>query len=508
MKKKSPPIEIFRGRMTRDLEKTMAEFISSLREDVRLIIFDIYVLEAHTLMLYKQGYLNKSEIKKILQGVEEARNDQDLKNAISDPNYFNPNYYDIHPIIEKYVIDKHGLDIGGKIHLAKSRNDQVMADIRMYVRDELLKISSTLIELTKSLLKLSEEHKETIMCGYTHMQPAQAITYGHYLLSYVDVFYRDLKRISQVYDQTNVSPLGASALGGTTINIDREYIAELLGFDDVLENTIDAVSNRDFMLEAGSCLTIIMTSLSRMAEDYILWSTPEYDLIELSDEFTDISTAMPQKKNASLFEMVRGKTGTAIGTLLQLYSTIKGLPTGYNQDLQELKHSLWKLIDITKSSIDVSKRMIETATVKRNNMFKATVENYVTAIDLAEYLAQEYSISFREAHFLVGNIIRELLSKNITLSDLKASQIREISRSTIGKELLLQNDKLKAVVNPLQSIQQRKGTGNPSPLEVGRMIEKRKDLINDIGYSFKNKREKIRISQEKLHNEVDSILMS
>jgi argininosuccinate lyase len=499
-------MDMFRGRLTHSLDKTVSKFISSLEEDARLISSDISVLQAHNLMLYKQKYLEKSDIEKILLGLDDAINDKNLKKNLENPDYFDPNYYDIHPIIEKYVIDRYTIDIGGKTHLAKSRNDQVMTDIRIYVRDEILKISSALLGLTKSLIELSEEHKGTIMCGYTHMQPAQAITYGHYLLSYFDVFHRDLKRLLQAYDQTNVSPLGASALAGTTINIDRQYTADLLGFDKVLENTVDAVSNRDFMLETGFCLTLIMTSLSRMAEDYILWSTQEYGLVELSDEFTDTSTSMPQKKNASLFEMVRGKTGTSTGTLLQLFSTVKGLPTGYNQDLQELKHSLWELIDTTKTSIDISKRMIETAQVNKDNMLESAVRNYVTAIDLAEYITQEAKVSFREAHILVGNIIRELLTKKIALSDLKADQVNKISKATIGKEVLLQDDQLKIAVNPVFSIQRRRGVGNPSPSEVTRMIKERNGLVTDIEYSITTRAEKIEMASDERQREVNRIL--
>jgi len=495
-------MEMFRGRLTHNLEKTVSEYISSLKEDVRLIESDIAVLEAHNLMLHKQKLLENSDIENILRGLEDARQSKELRDNLN----FDPNYYDIHPIIENFVIKKYGVDVGGKTHLAKSRNDQVMADIRIYVRGEILEVCSTLLELDKSLLKLAEEHKGTIMCGYTHMQPAQAITYGHYLLSYFDVFHRDLKRLLQAYDQTNVSPLGASALAGTSLNIDRQYTADLLGFDKVLENTIDAVSNRDFMLETGFCLTLIMTSLSRMAEDYILWSTQEYGLIELSDEFTDTSTAMPQKKNASLFEMVRGRTGTSIGALLQLFSTVKGLPTGYNQDLQELKQSLWGLIDTAKSSVTITRQMIETAHVNKEKMLDSANKNYVTAIDLAEHITRETKISFREAHFLVGHIIRELLAKNMKISELEADQVNEISKAKIGKEVLLQNDTLKMVVNPQFSIQGRKGIGNPSPPEVGRMIKARKDLIKDIEYSLSVREEKIRIAEDKRKIEIKRIL--
>ena len=508
MKKGKVPADLFRGRLKQDLKKPIEEFISSFKEDFRLIDNDIYVLEAHNLMLYKQGYLNKSDIEKILKGLAKAKNDPSLKENLGNPDYFNPNYYDIHPLIEKYVIDECGLDVGGKTHLAKSRNDQVMADIRIYVRNEILAISDKLLGLTKTLLELSNKHKSTVMCGYTHMQPAQAITYGHYLLSYYDAFNRDIERLSQVYDTTNVSPLGASALAGTTLNIDREYTAGLLGFDSVLENTIDAVSNRDFMLETGSCIVIIMTSLSRMAEDYILWSTPQYGLIEIDDEFTDTSSAMPQKKNASLFEMVRGKSGTSIGTLMQLFSTIKGLPTGYNQDLQELKHSVWKLIDIAKSSIDMSKQMIKTATVNKDKMLKAAVNNYVTAIDLAEYLTQQSNISFREAHFLVGRIISDLVSKDAKLSSLTAEQINQISKSVIEKEITVQNKELKNVLDPVRSVQQRKGIGNPSSQEVTRMIEKRKFLFSNIKHSFADKKTKIKNSEKNHRNVVNGILSS
>jgi argininosuccinate lyase len=496
---------IFRGRLTRSLDKNVAAFLSSIKEDVRLIKFDISVLEAHNLMLYERQLLEKSDIENILRGLDDARK-SDLEKNLEDPNYFAPNFYDIHPIIEEYVIKRYGIDVGGKTHLAKSRNDQVMADIRMYVRSEILAISSILLGLNKTLIELAEEHKGTIMCGYTHLQPAQAITYGHYLLSYFDAFHRDLKGLLRAYDQTNVSPLGASALAGTTIDIDRLYTAKLLGFDGVLENTVDAVSNRDFMLETGFCLAVIMISLSRMAEDYIVWSTPEYGLIELSDEFTDTSTAMPQKKNASLFEMVRGRTGMSIGTLLQLLSTVKGLPTGYNQDLQELKCSLWQLIDTAKSSIDMSKRMIETARVNKDNMRASTLKNYVTAIDLAEYITREAGISFREAHFIVGSIIRELLDKKMALSDLDASQVARISKDTIGKEVLLKDDQLKLAVDPVFSIQRRRGIGNPSPSEVRRMIKERKDLITDIEYSLNTREQHIKDADYKRRAEINKII--
>ena len=499
-------MEMFRGRLNNGLGKNVAEYISSLKEDIRLIESDISVIQTHNLMLYKQGYLEKSEIEKILLGLDDAGNDSKLKDKIQNPDYSDSNFYDIHPIIEQYVIDKYGMDIGGKTHIAKSRNDQVMTDIRMYVRQEILEISSTLLEFTKALIGLAEEHKETAMCGCTHAQPAQATTYGHYLLSYFDVFHRDLKRLLQAYDQTNVSPLGASALAGTTLNIDRQYTADILGFDNVLENTIDAVSSRDFMLETGFCLTLIMTSLSRMAADYILWSTQEYGLIELSDEFTDTSTAMPQKKNASLFEMVRGRTGTSIGTFLQLFSTVKGLPTGYSQDFQELKHSLWQLIDTAGSSIDISKRMIGSAQVNKDKMFMSAVKNYVTAIDLAEYITQETKISFREAHFLVGNVIRELIASKMTISELEAKQVAEISKVTIGKEVLLPDEKLNEAVDPLFSIQRRKGIGNPSLSEVGRMIKERKGLITDIENSLSTRLDKIKIAEDKRREEISKIL--
>jgi argininosuccinate lyase len=508
LKKENVPTDLFRAGLKQDLNKLTARFISSFKEDVRLIDADIYVLEAHNLMLYKQGYLSKSDIVDILTGLTDAKKDPKLKEELSNPDYFNPNYYDIHPVIERYVIDRFTLDVGGKTHLAKSRNDQVMADIRIYVRDQILVISDKLLGLTKTLLELANKHKSTVMCGYTHMQPAQAITYGHYLLSYYDAFNRDLERLSQAYDKTNINPLGASALAGTTMDIDREYTAELLGFDNVLENTIDAVSNRDFMLEVGSCIAIIMSSLSRMAEDYILWSTPQYGLIELDDQFADTSTAMPQKKNASLFEMVRGKSGTSIGTLMQLFSTMKGLPTGYNQDLQELKSSVWKLIDIAKSSIDMSTPMIKTATVNKDKMLKNASKNYVTAIDLAEYLTQQSNISFREAHFLVGHIIRDLISKGIELSSLTAVDVNQISKSVISKDIYVKDKELKNVLDPVRSVQQRKGIGNPSPKEVAKMIEKRKVSFSTIKHSFVTKKTKTDNAKKNHCKIIDRILPS
>lgn len=490
---------LWRGRLSEEIDKDMAEFISSLSADKNIAEIDIDVMEAHNIMLSRQGIISKDDLTKILGAFEEAR--KDLKSGkldLDDPD--NLKHIDVHPLMEKYVIDSCGVCVGGKTHFGKSRNDQVMTDVRIRLRDEVNNISELLLNFAESLLRISEDHTETVMPGYTHMQHAQITTYSHYLLSYVDILSRDLERYDDLYKRLNLCPLGACALAGSSIDIDREYTAELLGFDGVLENTIDAVSNRDFILEFGSVAAITMTTLSRMARDLITWSTYEFGFIEFDDRFSDISSAMPQKKNPCSAEMVKGKTGSVIGSLMRLFATVESSPTGYNLEFQELNAALWESIPAVKSTINIMNAVFETLTINEGRMREVSIVNNITALDLAEVIAkkEDSGITFREAHFIVGNIVKDLISQSKTLTDITPDYVSGMCKKIAGKDVSFSKEDLSGVVDPLISVSRRKNPGHPAPAEVKRMIEARKAKISMMGGDLKKRQEKVEASRKTL----------
>jgi argininosuccinate lyase len=494
---------LWRGRLSRELGAETARFISSLEEDKRLVEIDIDVVEAHNLMLHEQGIINRDELAKILAGLERARADWRAGELELDPKAI-----DIHPVIEKYVIDLYGVEVGGKTHCGKSRNDQVMTDVLIYLRHQNMEISRRLAGLVQVLLRIAEQHTETVMPGYTHTQHAQSTTLAHYLLAHVDVFLRDLERLGQIYARWNKNPLGACALCGTTFDIDREYTARLLGFDGILENTIDVVSNRDFALEYASALAVIASSLSRMAEDLVLWSTYEFRMIELADELTDTSSAMPQKKNPCPIEMVRGKTGSVFASLMNLLVMLKGLPTGYNKDLQETKPPLWQAIDTVCSSINIIKQAIETVKVNQRRMLELTRENHITAIDLAEFLVQETKLSFREAHFVVGKLVQEAIRAGVRLDQLPVGDVKAVCRQVLNRKLEINEDRFKEVTDPSLSIMRRRAIGGPAPVETQRMIQDRKQQLGKLKTILRERENKLALAREHFRRQVSRLRLS
>lgn len=487
-----------RGRLSKGMNEEARKFISSLKADEKIAETDIDLMEAHNLMLFKQGMMSKEEISKILNSFEKARNDlRNGKLRLDDEEQV-----DVHPIMEKYVIEDCGIEIGGKTHLGKSRNDQVMTDVRISVRNDISDISESLLDLIDSLMVLADEHKETIMPGYTHLQHAQVTTYSHYLLSYVDVFLRDVDRLYAIYDRVNRSPLGSSALAGTSLKIDRGYVAELLGFDGIIENNLDATSNRDFILEFSSELVIITTTLSRMATDLINWSTFEFGMVEFDDEFADVSSVMPQKKNPCTAEMVRGKTGRAIGLLMQLFATVDKLSTGYGLELQEMNACLWELIDIVRSSIKIMNGIITSLKIKKERMLEVSIKNNIMAVDLAEFIAK--NISFREAHSFVGNIVKDLISSSKDLSKIGSDYIKEESERILGFPLLeISDDELKEIIDPSSSISRRDNIGGPAPSEIFRMLSARKEEIDEKKKYLFEKRKNIESAERMLRETVN-----
>ena len=488
----------FRHRLDEELDEMAAEYIGSWAEDKRLIDIDIRVNEAHTLMLYKQGVIKRDDAKKILEMLKLAR--EDWKKGKFE---FNREDIDVHIATEKYVI-KLGLDIGGKLHTGKSRNDQVATDMRIYTREQMLNILELLLEFISSLAELSDEYKGDPMPGYTHGQHAQVTTVGYYLLGYAQGFLRDVDRLLNAYERVNLSSLGACALVGTSINIDREYTADMLGFDGIIENSMDAVSSRDFVMEVLSVITLIMTKLSRIAEDLIDFSTYEYRFIRLPDRYCDISSVMPQKKNPDVLEMIRASAGKANGLLIESVMGTLRLSTGYSKDLQPIKKNLCEAVDIVKPSIALMGGILNGLEYNFDRMREVIEENHVTATDLAEFIVQNKDFSFRESHMLVGELVKTAEKQKKKLKDLSPDEISKISASVLGRKVVISKKELEEATNALLSIERRGITG-PSPKAVERILkslnhgmQKRRDELKGINDRLKSARERFQETKDEI----------
>ncbi|MGB9809296.1 MAG: argininosuccinate lyase, partial [Caldanaerobacter sp.] len=379
--------------------------------------YDIVGSIAHAKGLYKAGVLTEEELNLIEKGLKEILEESELKEISQDE--------DVHSYVERLLVEKIG-DVGRKLHTGRSRNDQVATDERLYLRDEIDKIKEDLIKLIDTLNEMAKTYKEAIMPGYTHLQRAQPVTFGHHLLAYVEMFKRDLSRLEDMVKRVNVMPLGSGALAGTTFDIDRKYVASLLGFDDITLNSIDGVSDRDFVIEFLSFASITMMHLSRFCEELILWSTKEFDFIEMDDRFSTGSSMMPQKKNPDAAELIRGKTGRVYGDLITILTVMKGLPLAYNKDMQEDKEALFDGIDTLKMSLKVFTEMIKTIKVKTDNMEKAAKYGYMNATDFADYLVSK-GIPFRTAHEIAGKVVLYAIERNLAIEDLALEELKKFS---------------------------------------------------------------------------------
>jgi argininosuccinate lyase len=463
---------VYRARLKGKLGETAASFLSSLEEDRRIFEEDIDGTEAHGIMLHEQGVLTRGDLTSILRALEHIRLQWREGKLALDANV-----EDVHEYIEGRVIDAIGMEIGGKMHSGRSRNDQVAVDTRMRLRGEVNQVSEHLVDLIDALLEKASHHVELPVLLYTHTQHAQTGTFAHYLLSYVDRLFRDLQRLRGCYDRINRNPLGACAIGGTSIPIDRQRTTSLLGFDGVVENSLDAVSSRDFALETVAALAILMAGLSRMAEDLILWSTAEFNYIELADAYASVSSVMPQKKNPGPLELTRGRTGKVFGALTQLLTTVKGLPSGYNRDLQETKPPLWVSLDTAKAALAVLTGVISTLKVNEERMTQAAKESYAFAVDLAERLVVAGALSFREAHTIVGKLIREMADSGEKPERLRGEKLERIAMVTLGKKVSISEGVVNSAVDVNQRMALRKSQGSPHPSEVKKTLKARGELI-------------------------------
>jgi len=470
--------DILRGRLKSSMNKDMAEFISSMDVDRWIFEPDILVNKAHVMMLCEQNIISKEDCSSILKALDTIK-----KGGFSS---LDTTHEDVHVAIESKVIELAG-EAGGKVHTAKSRNDEVATCIRIALREELLEIMRELIALRKSLLNMADKHINTMLPGFTHLQHAQPTTLAHHLIAHTDAFKRDFDRIVDAYTRVNLCPLGAGAFASTGFSINRERTAQLLGFDGLIENSMDAVSTRDFAIECISAFANTMVDLSRMAEELIIWSAPEFDFIELDDMYASTSSIMPQKKNPDALELIRARTGSVCGALQSVLSICKALPYSYNRDLQEVTPHLIRAISALRSSLRITTGVIDTAQVKSDRMAAAAHVGFITATELADTIVRETDIPFRMAHQIVGALAKS--GQKPTLS-----QIDVVSKRMIGKklsELGLTQASLDKALDPEQSIQIRCIRGGPAPKETIRMIKDRMKQISSDMKSLDQKVDKI-----------------
>ncbi len=412
--------KLWGGRFAKSTDKLVEDFHSSISFDQILYRYDIAGSIAHATMLGRQGIITADEAKRLVQGLQEVLADIDAGRV-----EFEVGAEDIHMNIEKILTERVG-DVGKKLHTARSRNDQVALDIRLYLRDETGEVQKLLLRLQRVLLDLAAAHKASVMAGYTHLQKAQPITFGHHMLAYFQMFRRDYERLADCKKRLNRLPLGSGALATTTFPIDREFVARELGFDGICENSLDGVSDRDFIVEFIDAAALIMVHLSRFAEEIVLWSSNEFGYITLDDAYSTGSSIMPQKKNPDVAELVRGKSGRVFGHLLGTLTMLKGLPLAYNKDMQEDKEALFDTVNTVKKSLLVFAPMLATMRVNVEKMFERAKGGFINATDAADYLAAR-GVPFREAHAVIGHLVKYAEDKGAGLEDLSLEELQRFS---------------------------------------------------------------------------------
>ena len=494
------------GRIEKGLSKEAQEFLvkEDIEWDSRLIGEEIFGSEAHTIMLWKTRIISKDEAKKILEALEEA------KTLWLDGKFkLKPEFEDVHLNIENFVIEKTGIEVGGKLHTARSRNEQIVLDLRLYLRKEVNEIANLLVRLIKTFLGLAKKHLETVMPGYTHLQHAQPITFAHWLLAYTEMFFRDLERLEKTYSFINLNPLGVGAIAGTSWPINRKITTTLLGFDGVQKNSLDVVSSRgEDLAEFLFNLSVLMVHLSKIAADLIVWSTYEFRMIEFDDAYAMASSIMPQKKNPDVAELLRGKTSVIISQLLNTLELLRGLPSGYNKDPQETKPHVFKATETVKLSLKVVEGLVSTLKVNKQRMFELAASNFSTATDLADLIVKEAGIPFRVAYQIVGKLIKNTLKKGKEATDVEVEDLKKASLEVLGREITIPEKEFKKVLNPATSIKIRKSEGSPNPKQVLKTINENVRKVREKERKLRLRIEKIRKAEKKLQSMVNEIIRS
>ncbi|MFR0741608.1 MAG: argininosuccinate lyase [Roseburia sp.] len=411
--------QLWGGRFTKETDKLVYNFNASISFDQKFYKQDMEGSIAHVKMLGKQGILTEKEMQDIVDCLKEI-----LKEVEEGKLIITDEYEDIHSFVEAKLIDRLG-DTGKKLHTGRSRNDQVALDMRLYTRQEVLHTDKLVKELLETILKIMEENTETIMPGFTHLQKAQPITLAHHMGAYFEMFRRDRLRLQDIFQRMNYCPLGSGALAGTTYPLDREYTAELLGFYGPTLNSMDGVSDRDYLIEFLSALSTIMMHLSRFSEEVIIWNSNEYQFVEIDDAYSTGSSIMPQKKNPDIAELVRGKTGRVYGALMSLLTTMKGIPLAYNKDMQEDKELSFDAMDTVKGCLALFNGMLATMKFNKEKMHDSANKGFTNATDAADYLVN-HGVPFRDAHGIVGRIVLYCLDKKIAIDDMSLDELKAI----------------------------------------------------------------------------------
>ena len=456
-------MKLWGGRFTKETNRLVHNFNASISFDQKFYRQDIRGSIAHVTMLAKQGILSETDRDIIINGLKGILSD--IENGTLE---FSPESEDIHSFIEQNLIERVG-EAGKRLHTGRSRNDQVALDMKLYTRDELDEIDALLKNLLTSILKVMEEHLETYMPGFTHLQKAQPITMSHHFGAYFEMFRRDRSRICDIRSRMNLCPLGSGALAGTTYPLDRDYTASLLEFDGPTLNSMDSVSDRDYLIELLSALSTIMMHLSRFSEEIIIWNSNEYRFVEIDDSYSTGSSIMPQKKNPDIAELVRGKTGRVYGALMSLLTTMKGIPLAYNKDMQEDKELSFDAIDTVKGCLTLFTGMIDTMKFNQSVMESSAKNGFTNATDAADYLVN-HGVPFRDAHGIVGQLVLFCIEKNISLDDMSLEEFQAIS--PVFEKDIYEAISLKTCVEKRTTI------GAPGKEAMIRVIENCKDYLN------------------------------
>lgn len=455
-------MKLWGGRFTKETNELVHNFNASLSFDQKFYKQDINGSIAHVNMLAKQNIVTNEERFTILNALEQIKTDIE-----SGALEISPEYEDIHSFVEATLIERIG-DTGKKLHTGRSRNDQVALDMRLYVRDEVVETNNLLKELLQVILRIMKENIDTYMPGFTHLQKAQPVTLAHHFGAYFEMFKRDRSRLDDIYKRMNYCPLGAGALAGTTYPLDRDFTASFLGFDGATLNSMDSVSDRDYIIEYLSALSTIMMHLSRFSEEIIIWNSNEYRFIEIDDSYSTGSSIMPQKKNPDIAELVRGKTGRVYGALMSILTTMKGLPLAYNKDMQEDKELTFDAIDTTKSCIVLFTGMLDTMTFNKEIMAASAKNGFTNATDAADYLVNR-GIPFRDAHGIIGQLVLKCIEKNISLDELPLSEYKSVCPAF--------EEDIYDAISLKTCVEKRLTKGAPGSVEMNKVINEYREYL-------------------------------
>ncbi|MBR0516164.1 MAG: argininosuccinate lyase [Eubacterium sp.] len=457
--------QLWGGRFTKSTDQMVYDFNASIGFDQKLFAQDVRGSRAHVKMLASVGVITDAERDEILAGLDSIEADVN-----SGKLEITSEYEDVHSFVEANLIDRTG-DTGKKLHTGRSRNDQVALDMRLYIRDEITELKGDIVTLMQELLVLMKENTDTVMPGFTHLQKAQPVTFAHHTGAYFEMFKRDLERLSDIYERMNYCPLGAGALAGTTYPLDRELTARLLGFKGPTLNSMDSVSDRDYLIELLSALSTIMMHLSRFSEEIIIWNSNEYQFVELDDAYSTGSSIMPQKKNPDIAELVRGKTGRVYGALITMLTVMKGIPLAYNKDIQEDKEMTFDAIDTVKNCVTLFTGMISTMKINKVRMKSSASGGFTNATDAADYLVN-HGVAFRDAHGIIGRLVLRCLELGVSLDELPLEEYKAICPA-------FEEDIYKAI-SIEECVNRRNTIGAPGPESMKEVIEKNEAYLRGI----------------------------